>query len=414
MDQSTRPGAVLSVEAIERDWCRLIELGPRFPGTPNNDATIAYLTTQLGTLPYRVWEHEFGYLGWGLEAPPTLRVVSPESIGVACQAFIYCGPTSADGVRGELEYVGEHWVIGLLKWPKFAIRNSAGEVVGYVSGRTDGPAIPQPLSERSSLLPHFIVGRDDLQRLREWTAAGQRITVEGALHSRLAPQARLRNLIASTLPAESNEARIGLCAHLDSMYTCPGANDNGGGLAALLALARHYARHPPIIPLEFIFFNGEEWDLAGSKAFVARHVKPSQAGRYKLLFNLDGISETVDGLQFWVGPEGFAQELKEAVDAFRGQLPAPREYKFPPPLGSDHVPFYNVGVPVCMFTGYDIRKYHLPTDVYWPGGVESIHRVAELTRHLIDHFARRDTRYESRETLLGGRPYYWSVLEGRD
>jgi Zn-dependent M28 family amino/carboxypeptidase len=235
--------------------------------------------------------------------------------------------------------------------------------------------------------------------------------VEGVIPSRLDPKARLRNIIVSSLPEQSDEPRIALCAHLDSMYTCPGANDNGGGLAALLALARHYAAHRPAVPLEFIFFNGEEWDLAGSKAYVARYVRPSQAGRYKLLLNLDGVSETVDGLQFWVGPEGFSAEFKKAVDQFGWERPLPKVYKFPPPLGSDHVPFYNVGVPVCMFTGYDIKKYHLPTDVYWDGGVDSICYVAELTRHLVDYFAARETRSPSRENRLALKPYFWSALE---
>jgi hypothetical protein len=339
-------------------------------------------------------------------------VLEPGALALECQAFIYCGPTPEGGVRGELEYIGEHWVIGLLKWPKFSIRNDRGEVLGYISGRTDGPAMPQPLSERSSVLPHFIVGKDDLQRLLEWADSGQRIVVEGEIDSKLNPKARMRNVIASSLPEDSDEPRITLCAHLDSMYTCPGANDNAGGVSALLALARYYAKQKPPGPLEFIFFNGEEWDLAGSKAFVARYVKPHMVGRHKLLLNLDGISETADGLQLWVGPEEFAKELKEAIDRFEMRLPETVLYKFPPPLGSDHVPFYNLGVPVCMITGYDIKKYHLPIDTYWDGGVDSIHYVAELTRYLIDNFATRDMDYETRETVQASKPYFWSVVEG--
>jgi hypothetical protein len=412
MELETWAGAVLSRDEIERNWRRLIELGPRFPGTPNNEHTITYLTEQLRDLPYRLWYHEFSYLGWALGKSPTLRVLEPEALTMECQAFIYCGPTPEGGARGKLEYMGEHWVIGLLKWPKFSIRNDQGEVLGYISGRTDGPPIPQPLSERSSVLPHFIVGRDDLQKLLAWADSGQRIVVEGEIDSRLDPKARMRNVIASSLLEDSDEPRIALCAHLDSMYTCPGANDNAGGVSALLALARYYAKDKSPGPLEFIFFNGEEWDLAGSKAFVARYVKSHTVDRYKLLFNLDGISETVDGLQLWVGPEGFSRELKEAIDRFDLRLPRTILYKFPPPLGSDHVPFYNMGVPVCMFTGYDIKKYHLPSDTYWDGGVDSIRYVAELTRHLIDLFATRDMNYETRETIQALKPYFWSAVEG--
>jgi len=47
-------------------------------------------------------------------------------------------------------------------------------------------------------------------------------------------------------------------AHYDSVINCPGANDNGSGVAATLALARHFADNPQQCTLRFALFTNEE------------------------------------------------------------------------------------------------------------------------------------------------------------
>jgi hypothetical protein len=47
-------------------------------------------------------------------------------------------------------------------------------------------------------------------------------------------------------------------AHYDSVYGCPGANDNGSGVAAMLALARRFAGKQNGLTLRFVAFANEE------------------------------------------------------------------------------------------------------------------------------------------------------------
>src|SRR6266576_1240264 len=47
-------------------------------------------------------------------------------------------------------------------------------------------------------------------------------------------------------------------AHYDSVFGSPGANDNGTGVAAMLALARRFARAKPKQTLRFVAFVNEE------------------------------------------------------------------------------------------------------------------------------------------------------------
>ena len=59
------------------------------------------------------------------------------------------------------------------------------------------------------------------------------------------------------IPGSSSEIFI-VGAHYDSVFGSPGANDNGSGVAALLALARRFAGKPQALTLRFVAFPNEE------------------------------------------------------------------------------------------------------------------------------------------------------------
>jgi hypothetical protein len=64
------------------------------------------------------------------------------------------------------------------------------------------------------------------------------------------------NIEAEIPGTRPNVVLIG--AHYDSVFGSPGANDNGSGVAALLALARRFARKPAQQTLRFVAFVNEE------------------------------------------------------------------------------------------------------------------------------------------------------------
>jgi len=377
-----------SSQQIEKDWRSLIDLGPRFPGTPAEVQARELIVSRLEGLADRVEEHAFTYLGWSLLEPPRLAIQAPSHYDLPCEAFIYCSPTPPGGLRGRLQFVGTHRVIGLFDWVKFAVVDDDGQVLAYVSGRPNGPAQPQPLNRDSAPQPHFIVGQTGLAMLTSLLQRGLPVEVEGSIRCRLEPGARTKNVIAA-FNAGLTSGRIGLCAHYDSMYGCPGANDNAGGVAALLALARFAGQAAPQLPLDLFFFSGEEWDLAGSRAFVTDRLAGQAPGRYRMLINLDGISEGY-ALDVGASPESFEAELRRVIDRFSHPRAVSKTYNFPPYLGSDHVPFYEAGVPVCAISFGDSIKYHLSWDTYCPEGVDNILYVTELTRHVIEAFTGRE------------------------
>ena len=59
-------------------------------------------------------------------------------------------------------------------------------------------------------------------------------------------------------------------AHYDTVRNCPGADDNGSGVAGLLEIARVLVHHRPERTVRMCFFAAEEVGLIGSRAHVDR------------------------------------------------------------------------------------------------------------------------------------------------
>ncbi len=70
--------------------------------------------------------------------------------------------------------------------------------------------------------------------------------------------AKVANLIAEVPGGDRKEEIVVIGAHYDSVRDCPGANDNGSGVAATLALARAFVKKKPARALRFVLFANEE------------------------------------------------------------------------------------------------------------------------------------------------------------
>jgi len=90
--------------------------------------------------------------------------------------------------------------------------------------------------------------------------------------------------VAGTCPDLHEEILI--CAHHDSVPDSPGANDNAGGSAIMIALLNHFAKNPTRRTLRFVWFGSEEQGLLGSQAYVKAHEKELE--RVKMVINIDG------------------------------------------------------------------------------------------------------------------------------
>jgi hypothetical protein len=182
-------------------------------------------------------------------------------------------------------------------------------------------------------------------------------------------------------------------AHYDSVSDCPGANDNGSGVAALLALARRFAGKSSRQTLRFVAFVNEEppyFQTEEMGSFVYAKRCQERGDRITGMISLETIGYFSDapGSQKYPAPGlglayptkgnfiGFASDmssrslLRATVSAFRkaGKLPcegAALPAMIPGVGWSDHWSFWQCGYPAIMVTDtapFRYPHYHKATD----------------------------------------------------
>lgn len=208
-------------------------------------------------------------------------------------------------------------------------------------------------------------------------------------------------------------------AHYDSVYGSPGANDNGSGIAALLALARRFAGKPVAQTLRFVAFANEEppyFQTEGMGSFVYAKRCKTRNDEISAMISLETIgyftdaphSQTYPAIGLgafypttgnfigFVGNTSSRALLHRAIALFREQEKLPSQGAalpaFIPGIGwSDQWAFWQHGYPGIMITDtapFRYPHYHEATDTpdkldydrfgLVVGGIEKV--IEELVR----------------------------------
>ncbi|HYH05462.1 MAG TPA: M28 family peptidase [Thermoanaerobaculia bacterium] len=141
----------------------------------------------------------------------------------------------------------------------YAVRRRAGSVNGAPAAAT--PVVDQlqrdvralcAIGQRNTFHPGNLHRAADLVE-RELTAAGYRVERQ-SYETR--DGVRSDNLVVEIAGASKEIVVVG--AHYDSVLGTVGADDNASGVAALLSLARRFAKSKPAKTLRFVAFANEE------------------------------------------------------------------------------------------------------------------------------------------------------------
>src|SRR5256886_8032763 len=182
-------------------------------------------------------------------------------------------------------------------------------------------------------------------------------------------------------------------AHYDSVCGSPGANDNGSGVAAMLALARRFAGKTTQHTLRFVAFVNEEppYFLGGDMgSFVYASRCKSRGDKISAMISLETIGYFSDAPRSQTYPApglgvfypkignfiGFVGNthsralLHRAISVFRAQKKIPSEGAalpafIPGVAWSDQWPFWQHGYPGIMITDtapFRYPHYHNATD----------------------------------------------------
>lgn len=194
------------------------------------------------------------------------------------------------------------------------------------------------------------------------------------------------------------DERVVISAHYDSVANCPGADDNGTGVAGTLEAARVLSKQPHARTLVVACWDEEERGLIGSTAYVTRAKAAGDAIVLALVFEMIGYrstepnSQQSDATLEAVFPDAGAQI---AANEYRGDfalvvndetattavadmqataatvglpivnisLLAPLKTAIEDLRRSDHAPFWDADYPALMITdtaNFRNPHYHCP------------------------------------------------------
>ncbi len=167
-----------------------------------------------------------------------------------------------------------------------------------------------------------------------------------------------------------------------------GANDGASGVAVLLALARVCAENPRHKPVEFLFFDGEDYGQAGqhdhyilgSRRFVQDH----PLYRPGLLILLD----MVGGKNLSIPREGYSLRISKAqTNALFALAESLGLSAFKQRIGAsvldDHIPFLQAGIPAVDLIDMDYPEWHTHGDTPEACSVGSLQQVGTLLVHYL-------------------------------
>jgi Zn-dependent M28 family amino/carboxypeptidase len=138
---------------------------------------------------------------------------------------------------------------------------ASGNLIQVGSVRTDGWSPIGPI-------PAVTIGNDDGVALETAFKAGK--TLHAVIDVQVHAEASVGNNIIGRIEGSDPQHMIVLGAHYDTWFT--GSCDNGGGVAALLAMAeRRIKQGKPRYTLVFVGYDGEEVALYGGYDYLRKH-----------------------------------------------------------------------------------------------------------------------------------------------
>jgi aminopeptidase YwaD len=169
---------------------------------------------------------------------------------------------------------------------------------------------------------------------------------------------------------------IVLCAHYDTALITPGACDNAGGAAIILALASHFAAQRSHCSLEFAVFSGHEYLPLGVDAYW----KTAEAGKLIAAVNFDGAGHRLatNTLTAMAASDDLLRAAHSKLKSYPGSIwvdPWPE---------SDHSAFAMCGVPALALGSVGARDVtHSAADTVDGVSIEKLNEAASLAAEIV-------------------------------
>jgi len=198
-------------------------------------------------------------------------------------------------------------------------------------------------------LPMVSVAFMDAWHWREKAATAARLRVVGGMRD-----GSSQNVIAELPGTDPDAGMLFVGAHHDTQADTVGADDNAGGVAAVIELTRMLIDVPRKRAIRLITFGAEEQLSVGSAAYARKHREElSKRGRFML--NFDSFGSLLGWTELHCcGPDQMAHYLQGFFEDRDGCLAVKSEVV---PY-ADHFPFAAAGVPASWLTRSNCTSGH--------------------------------------------------------
>jgi len=352
-----------------------VEIGPRPIGSPGAHAAADYIQDVFRGAGLGVEVQEFSCPDW--EDQSTSLMLDGEQVEAVANAFSpacdVSAPSVAVGTVAELEAADLEGRIGLLYGD--LTKTPLSPKSWFLKSERDDHIIRLLEEKRPAALITVQSRLGDLERvIVDWeftipsasvsARVGLALLRRGASMLQLQIQSRQSpdhtcNVVARK--AGQGPTRIVLCAHYDTTIDTPGALDNGGGVAILLALAQGLSQRELQHGLEWIAFSGHEYLPLGDDEYLRRW--GDQLEEIVVAINFDGAGQYLgaNSIATFTSSPAFEDQMTKLTRQYPGVVwvdPWPQ---------SNHSTFAWRGVPAIALSSEGRVKWdHLRDDsVEW-------------------------------------------------
>jgi aminopeptidase YwaD len=382
-----------------------VEIGARPVGSPANQAAADYIRDEFATLGLAVEEQAYACTRWdcasaSLEIGGERLSVEANAFSPACDVTAPVVPAAtldelaAADLTGKIALLHGELVAEPLSAKAWFLRGERDDAIiaALESQRPAAVLAPPPPTPQYEQftgdweleIPAATAPLAVIERLLRHVAQDTALR-DGPIHLRLACAkypATARNIVArkpGARPAGAAAKKVALMAHFDTRINTPGALDNAGSVAALLALAETLGGAALPFDLEFIAFDSEEYLPIGDDEYVRRAGEASFAD-IPLAINMDGIGYVAG--HNTVAQFNIAPELAARLAAIVGRSPGVQWVE--PWPQSNHSTFSFRGVPALAFSSAGaFNLAHFQADTFEQVSVTKLAEVAALAREIV-------------------------------
>ena len=192
---------------------------------------------------------------------------------------------------------------------------------------------------------------------------------------------RSQNVIADMPGSDGRVVVVG--GHYDTVPGVPGANDNGSGIASIVAAAEEIAGADYPFTVRFIAFGAEELGLYGSGHYV-QSLSEEERSSIVAMLNYDALAGSD-----LLGVTGDSELQTTAVEVAGEAGIDLRRRLLPRNWGSDHMSFIDAGIPAVFFMDNEFSRIHTPQDKLEFINKDLLGQSAAIGLALLDHLAAR-------------------------